>query len=176
MKQRIKRLDELTTNKIAAGEVVDKPASVIKELVENSIDADAKNIVIEIRDGGKTYIRVSDDGHGILGEDLEIAFERHATSKISVIEDLNNSTTLGFRGEALASIASISHIEIITKHSSSDVGTQAKLVGGKLIDITEIGCPIGTTIIVENLFYNTPVRLEFLKSNSAETALVFPWL
>ncbi|MEW9124655.1 MAG: DNA mismatch repair endonuclease MutL [Thermotaleaceae bacterium] len=170
MSNRIHRLDPLTTNKIAAGEVVDRPASVIKELIENSIDAGASSLVIEVRDAGKDYIRISDNGIGIHAADVEMAFERHATSKISKIEDLDHIYSLGFRGEALASIASVSHLEIITKMETAAMGIQLEMHGSKVINKKEIGCPTGTTIIVKNLFYNTPARYKFMKSNNVESS------
>ena len=172
MKNRINRLDETTANKIAAGEVVDRPLSVVKELIENSIDAGSKSIVIEIKDGGKSYIRVSDDGSGIISQDVEIAFERHATSKIQFIEDLNTIKSLGFRGEALASIASVSRVEMITYNESSDLGTQLRVEGGSFSEKKEVACPIGTTLIITDLFYNTPARLKFMKSNQVEGAAI----
>ena len=172
MNNRINRLDELTANKIAAGEVVDRPVSVVKELIENSIDAHSKNIIVEIRDGGKSYIRVSDDGCGIVSHDVEIAFERHATSKIQVLEDLNTIRSLGFRGEALASIASVSKIEMITCHESSSIGTHLRVANGNLFEKKEVGCPIGTTLIITDLFYNTPARLKFMKSKQVESAAI----
>lgn len=172
MSNHIFKLDECTANKIAAGEVVDRPASVIKELVENSIDAKSKNIIIEIKDGGKSYIRVSDDGSGIYQDDIEIAFERHATSKIQNIDDLSTISSLGFRGEALASIASVSKVEMITKHLSSTIGTQTKIHGGRIVEKKEVGSSTGTTMIVEDLFYNTPARLEFMKSVQSESTVI----
>ena len=172
MNNRIHLLDSLTANKIAAGEVVDRPSSVIKELVENAIDAHATVIVIEIRDAGKEYIRISDNGLGIHPSDVEIAFERHATSKITQIEDLNSTLSLGFRGEALASIASVSQVELITKTAEPVSGIHLELHGGKIIFKKEIGCPIGTTFIVKNLFYNTPARFKFLKSNTSESSYI----
>jgi DNA mismatch repair protein MutL len=165
-------LDESISNKIAAGEVVERPASVVKELVENSIDANSTSITVEIRDGGISYIKVYDNGIGMNIEDAKIAFIRHATSKISDEKDLNNINTLGFRGEALASIASISEVELLTKIKDDIYGTKIYIEGGinKFIDST--GCPDGTTIIVKNLFYNTPARLKFLKNQSREGAII----
>ncbi|MBN2899310.1 MAG: DNA mismatch repair endonuclease MutL [Clostridia bacterium] len=161
-------LDPLISNKIAAGEVVEKPASVIKELVENAIDAGSKNITIEIKGGGKDYIRVSDDGHGIEPDDLLTAFLRHATSKISRIEDIYNIQSLGFRGEALASIASVSNIELISKVADKELGEKLVLSGGKVLSQDAVGASNGTTIIMKDLFFNTPARLKFLKSDGAE--------
>ncbi|AOT72923.1 DNA mismatch repair endonuclease MutL [Geosporobacter ferrireducens] len=170
MNNRIHLLDSFTSNKIAAGEVVDRPASVIKELVENAIDALATMIVIEVRDAGKEYIRISDNGSGIYSSDVEIAFERHATSKITQIEDLSSTLSLGFRGEALASIASVSQVELITKTEEAPAGIHLELHGGKVIFKKEIGCPTGTTVIVKNLFYNTPARFKFLRNNTSESS------
>ncbi|SHJ54906.1 DNA mismatch repair protein MutL [Geosporobacter subterraneus DSM 17957] len=172
MNNRIHLLDALTANKIAAGEVVDRPASVIKELVENAIDAQATMIVIEIREAGKEYIRISDNGMGIHPSDVEIAFERHATSKITQIEDLDKTVSLGFRGEALASIASVSQVELITKTATSISGIHLELHGGKAVLKKEVGCPTGTTVIVKNLFYNTPARFKFLKNNTSESSYI----
>ncbi|WP_427338728.1 DNA mismatch repair endonuclease MutL [Caloranaerobacter sp. DY30410] len=166
---KIKVLDDTTINKIAAGEIIERPASVVKELVENSIDAGATSITIEIKGYGKDYIRVTDNGTGIEGDDLEIAFMRHTTSKINKIEDLEKIKSLGFRGEALASISAVSQVKVITKTDNNLIGNQIILHGGKVINKEEVGCPKGTTIIVTNLFYNTPVRAKFLKSESKET-------
>lgn len=169
MVNRIKKLHKSVSNRIAAGEVVERPASVVKELLENSIDANSSSIVIEIKEAGKSYIRISDDGVGIKREDLNLAFERHATSKIYSDEEIYDIKSLGFRGEALASIASVSNIEIITRTSEDEFGTKAELMNGDIIRNSSIGCPNGTTIVVKDLFYNTPARHKFLKSNSAET-------
>lgn len=169
MINKIKKLDRSISNKIAAGEVIDRPASVIKELVENSVDARATTIVIEIKDAGKTFIRVSDNGIGINKEDLELAFERHATSKIKSDSDIYSIKSLGFRGEALASIASVSDIEIITKTLDNKAGIKGEFKNGRIVNKQDIGCPQGTTIIVKDLFYNIPARFKFLKSNSSET-------
>ena len=163
-------LDENTINKIAAGEVVERPSSIVKELVENSIDADSTAITIEIRDGGKSYIRVADNGRGMSFQDARLSFERHATSKISSADDLQSIATLGFRGEALASIAAVTHLEMITREKDSVSGIHIVNHGGKIVSQKEIGCPEGTTIITKNLFFNTPARLKFLKSTRTETA------
>ncbi|WP_202710932.1 DNA mismatch repair endonuclease MutL [Sporosalibacterium faouarense] len=168
MSNLIKRLDEKTINKIAAGEVVERPSSVIKELVENSIDANSTSIIIEIKAGGKKYIRVTDNGSGINRNDLDIAFLRHSTSKINSVDDLEVVRSLGFRGEALASISAVSLLEIVTKTQNDATGTQANLQGGQVANKKDVGCPNGTTIIVKNLFYNVPVRKKFLKSDNAE--------
>ncbi len=173
---RILRLSEETANKIAAGEVVDRPVSIVKELVENSIDAGSKTIIVEIKQGGKNYIRVTDDGTGILPEDVQAAFERHATSKIKNVEDLEEISSLGFRGEALSSIVAVSHTEIITKTKSNKTGIQLFLSGGNITEKKEIGCTDGTTIIVSDLFYNVPARLKFLKTDGAESNLIIDFL
>ncbi|MCC5909890.1 MAG: DNA mismatch repair endonuclease MutL [Clostridiaceae bacterium] len=172
MSKLIKVLNDLTINKIAAGEVVEGPYSVIKELIENAIDAKATNITVEIKEGGKKYIRISDNGAGIYHDDIEVAFMRHATSKIIDLEDLDTISTLGFRGEALASIASVSHVEIVTKPKDQNYGISVNIVGGKILSKKEVGCPDGTTIIVKNLFFNTPARLKFMKSPQAETTKI----
>ena len=161
-------LDDLTINQIAAGEVIERPANVVKELTENSIDAGAKNITIEIRNGGKTFIKITDDGKGIAPDDMEIAIERHATSKIRSIEDLDDCYTMGFRGEALASIASISKLTIISKTKDDLFGNKLIVKAGDIIDEEQIGAPTGTTMIVEDLFFNTPVRYKFLKQDLTE--------
>lgn len=165
-------LDELTINKIAAGEVVERPASVIKEMVENSIDAGATNINIEIRNGGISYIRITDNGKGIAPDDMEIAFERHATSKIRNADDLNMVKSMGFRGEALASIAAIANVEMVSKTESQEVGNRIVVEAGKVLLMEEAGCPTGTTITVQNLFFNTPVRYKFLKKDYTESGYI----
>ena len=163
---------DLTINKIAAGEVIERPASVIKEMVENSIDAGANNITVEIKNGGISYIRVTDNGKGIPEDDMEMAFERHATSKIRTADDLNTVTSMGFRGEALASIAAIAKVEMISKTASQQNGYKVVVEGGKVLEKTETGCPIGTSITVTNLFYNTPVRYKFLKKDYTESGYI----
>lgn len=165
-------LDELTINKIAAGEVIERPASVIKEMVENSIDANATNITIDIRNGGISYIKITDNGKGIAKDDLEMAFERHATSKIRTAEDLNTVVSMGFRGEAMASIAAISNVELISKTSEQEIGYKIVVEGGNVIEKEETGCQTGTTITVKNLFFNTPVRYKFLKKDYTETGYI----
>lgn len=165
-------LDDLTINKIAAGEVIERPASVIKEMVENSIDAGANNITIEIKNGGISYIRITDNGKGIPEDDLEIAFERHATSKIRSADDLNTVMSMGFRGEALASIASIAKVEMISKTAEQQNGFKVIVEGGNILEKTEAGCPVGTSITVTNLFYNTPVRYKFLKKDFTEAGYI----
>ena len=168
----ILRLDEEIIGKIAAGEVVESPASAIKELVENSLDAGATCITIEIRDGGISYLRVTDNGHGIKSRDVRLAFERHATSKIRNSSDLFDLHTLGFRGEALASIAAVSKLTLTTRHVMEQTGTRAICEGGSFKGITESASPQGTTIVARELFYNTPVRLKFLKKPVTEAAKV----
>ncbi len=165
-------LDDLTINKIAAGEVIERPASVVKEVVENSIDAGADNISVEIKNGGISYIRITDNGKGIAVDDLEIAFERHATSKIRKADDLETVKSMGFRGEALASISAIARVELVTKTEDSNIGHRIIVEGGKVLLKEEIGCPKGTTITVENLFYNTPVRYKFLKKDFTESGYI----
>lgn len=169
MSKKINILDDLTINKIAAGEVVERPSSVTKELIENSIDAGATQIVIDIVDGGKKQIRITDNGSGILSSEVDKSFLRHATSKINKIDDLYDLYSLGFRGEALASIASVSRLEMITKTKDEPVGTKVVLVGGKELIKEPVGTKNGTTIIIKDLFFNTPVRQKFLKSTHAET-------
>ena len=165
-------LDDLTINKIAAGEVIERPASVIKEMVENSIDAGANNITVEIKNGGISFIRVTDNGKGIAQDDLEIAFERHATSKIRKADDLDDITTMGFRGEALASIAAIANVEMISKTESQNIGYKVVVEAGEVLEKEEIGCPKGTSITVRNLFFNTPVRYKFLKKDYTESGYI----
>lgn len=172
----IRILDKNTADKIAAGEVVERPLSIVKELVENSIDAGAGNIVVEIKNGGKTYIRVTDNGCGIKADECELAFMRHATSKITVAEDLNAIDTLGFRGEALASIAAVSRTELLTKTADSKTGKKVSIYGGEVAESVSCGCPDGTTIVVRDLFYNTPARLKFLKADSTESSAVIDFV
>ena len=165
-------LDDLTINKIAAGEVVERPASVVKEMVENSIDAGATNINIEIKNGGISYIRITDNGKGIAKDDMEMAFERHATSKIRNANDLNYIKSMGFRGEALASIAAIANVEMISKTGIANIGNKIVVEAGNVLSFEEIGCPEGTTITVQNLFFNTPVRYKFLKKDYTESGYI----
>lgn len=165
-------LDDLTINQIAAGEVIERPASVIKEMVENSIDAGANNITVEIKNGGISYIKVTDNGKGIAQDDLEIAFERHATSKIRSAEDLDTVTSMGFRGEALASIAAIATVELVSKTKEQDVGYRVVVEAGEILNKEETACPKGTSITVRNLFFNTPVRYKFLKKDYTESGYV----
>ena len=165
-------LDDLTINKIAAGEVIERPASVIKEMIENSIDAGATNITVEIKNGGISYIKITDDGKGIAQDDLEIAFERHATSKIRSADDLDTVTSMGFRGEALASIAAIANVELTSKTKEQDIGYKIVVEAGNVLEKEEAGCRTGTTIIVRNLFFNTPVRYKFLKKDYTESGYI----
>lgn len=165
---KIKILDSLTISKIAAGEVIERPASIVKELVENSLDAGATQIIVETQDAGKSLIRVTDNGEGMDKEDLLLAFERHTTSKLSSADDLGSISTLGFRGEALSSIAAVSKMEVMTRTDFSSSGVQAKVENAAVTGISPVGTPVGTTMIVRELFQNVPVRRRFLKSNSTE--------
>ena len=165
-------LDDLTINQIAAGEVIERPASVVKEMIENSIDAGATNIVVEIKNGGISYIRVLDNGKGIARDDVEIAFERHATSKIRSAADLQEVKSMGFRGEALASIAAISNVELISRTEDQPTGEKVLAEGGEVLSVEEVACSVGTSITVRNLFYNTPVRYKFLKKDFTETGYI----
>ncbi len=165
-------LDEQTANQIAAGEVVEGPASVAKELVENAVDAGASQVQVEIRNGGVKLIRVTDNGSGMERDDVELAFERHATSKIRKITDLNDIRSMGFRGEALASIASVSRLEMITRTSEEIAGVKVAIEGGHILSVEETGCPAGTTFLVRDLFFNTPARYKFLKKDVTEGARV----
>lgn len=167
---KINVLDIETVNKIAAGEVVERPASVVKELVENSIDAGADMITVEIKNGGISFIRITDNGSGIDKDDVEMAFLPHSTSKIKEIDDLYKLYTMGFRGEALASIASVAKVDVITKAKGEIEGTVLNLEGGKVVSKSETGCPDGTTMVVRELFYNTPARMNFLKKDVTEAA------
>jgi len=164
----IRVLSEEVASKIAAGEVVERPASVVKELVENSIDARAGEIKVEVRQGGRRLMRVIDDGIGIPADEVELAFARHSTSKIASVDDLASIRTLGFRGEALASIAAVSQLTIATRTAEEDVGTLLRLEGGKVAQRQKKGCPQGTVVTVENLFYNVPARLKFLRTEATE--------
>ncbi|MFA6308405.1 MAG: DNA mismatch repair endonuclease MutL [Clostridia bacterium] len=165
-------LDENTSNKIAAGEVIDRPSSLVKELVENSIDANAKNITVEIKSGGIKLIKVIDDGFGIDEDDVEISFERHATSKIRNADDLESIKTMGFRGEALASIAAVSYVELRSRVKDNQVGRFVKIRGGVIEDIGQAGHPVGTSINVNELFFNTPARFKFLKKDTTEEGYI----
>ena len=164
----IRILPPNVVSQIAAGEVVERPASVVKELIENALDAGATDITIETRDGGRSFLRISDNGAGISAQEVELAFNRHATSKLSSADDLTHITTLGFRGEALASIASVAKITCVTRSRDETVGTQLVIEGGATIQRSPIGAPAGTVITAENLFYTVPARLKFLKSDTTE--------
>ena len=165
-------LDDLTINKIAAGEVIERPASVVKEMVENSIDAGATAITVEIKNGGISFIRITDNGKGIAKDDTEIAFERHATSKIRTANDIETIHSMGFRGEALASIAAVANVELVTKTEKDEIGTRVVVEAGKVLEHEEIGCKTGTSITVKNLFFNTPVRYKFLKKDFTESGYI----
>ena len=168
----IQILDQNTINQIAAGEVIERPASVVKELLENAIDAKATAVTIEIKEVGISFIRITDNGCGIAKEEIPLAFLRHSTSKIRSVEDLMTITSLGFRGEALSSIAAVSQVELITKISSSFNGCRYCIEGGTEKGIEEIGCPEGTTFLVRNLFYNIPARRKFLKTAQTEAGYI----
>ena len=170
--RKIAVLDQNTIDKIAAGEVVERPSSVVKELVENAIDAGATAITVEITDGGKKLIRITDNGSGMEAEQVPLAFLRHATSKIEKVEDLTHIASLGFRGEALSSIAAVSQVELITKTPSAISGTRYVIEGGKEQSLEEMGAPEGTTFLIRNLFYNTPARSKFLKSDMTEAGYI----
>ena len=165
---RIKVLDETLINKIAAGEVIERPSSVVKEMIENSLDARAHNISIELEEGGMKLIAIHDDGVGIAGDDLELAFTRHATSKIGKSDDLFNIRSFGFRGEALPSIGSVAHVRAVSRFTGRNSGSEIEIEGGKFLGLKAAGCPPGTSIYVSNLFYNTPARRKFLKTPGSE--------
>src|SRR5271169_562159 len=167
---RIRVLSDNVANKIAAGEVVERPASVVKELLENSLDAGATNIRIEVESGGRRLIRIADNGCGMLRDDALLAFERHATSKLSDVKDLTSIATLGFRGEALPSIASVSRLLLETRSADETTGAAVEIAGGKLLRCDEYPGPPGTTITVRDLFYNVPARKKFLRSDQTELA------
>ncbi len=169
---RIRILTDQVANQIAAGEVVDRPASVVKELLENALDAGATRIRVEIEGGGRKLIRITDNGHGMGRDDAMLCFERHATSKIRSSDDLLEIATLGFRGEALPSIASISRLELLTRSEDEESGTRIEIVGGKLVHVDDAGAPVGTTLTIQDLFFNTPARRKFLKSEQTETTHV----
>src|SRR5881296_3124943 len=169
---KVNRLSSDLANQIAAGEVVERPASVVKELVENAIDAGARRLQIHVELGGKKQVRVEDDGEGMEPEDARLAIERHATSKIRHANDLAAILTLGFRGEALPSIASVSHFSLRTRARGNGSGTEIRVNGGAIAAVTEIGMPEGTVVEVNDVFYNLPARRKFLKSDAAESAQV----
>ncbi|MDE6000152.1 MAG: DNA mismatch repair endonuclease MutL, partial [Bacteroidaceae bacterium] len=165
-------LPDAVANQIAAGEVVQRPSSIVKEMMENSIDAGAENIRVLIVDGGKTNVQVIDDGKGMSETDARLSFERHATSKIHEASDLFNLTTMGFRGEALASIAAVAQIELKTRRKEDELGTMLQLAGSRIEKQEPVMCPVGSNFSVQNLFFNVPARRKFLKSNQAELANV----
>src|SRR5260370_29503566 len=171
---RIRILSDLVANQIAAGEVVERPASVVKELLENSLDAGATRIRIEVEAGGRKLIRIADNGHGMVRDDALLAFERHATSKLRTSDDLLSIATLGFRGEALPSIASVSRLQLETRvgaaagEPAEPSGTLVEIAGGNILRVEDAGLPVGTTITIRDLFYNTPARRTFLKSEQTE--------
>lgn len=169
---KIHKLPREIAQLIAAGEVVERPSSVVKELLENAIDAGATEITLEIQNGGVRLIRVTDNGCGIAREDVPTAFLSHATSKVQAAEDLDSILTLGFRGEALASVAAVSRVELITKTASDFAGTRAVLEGGEMLSVEDAGCPNGTTLLIRDLFFNTPARMKFLKTDRAESSAV----
>ncbi len=169
---RITQLPPHVANKIAAGEVIERPSNAVKELVENALDSGARRIQIEIEEGGKRLIRVRDDGSGMNDSDVVLSLQRHATSKITEAEDLWRISTLGFRGEALPSLAAVSRLEITTREADSDIGTRLIAEGGEIVELENVGCAPGTEVIVRGLFYNTPARFKFLKSDSAEAARI----
>ena len=168
----IQVLDQVTIDKIAAGEVIERPASIVKELVENAIDAKATAITVEIKDGGISLIRIADNGCGIPKEEVPLAFLRHSTSKIRSVEDLTGIASLGFRGEALSSIAAIAQVELRTKVKEADAGIQYRIEGGSEKSLEEIGMPDGTTFFVRQIFFNTPARRKFLKTPMTEASHV----
>lgn len=157
---------------IAAGEVVERPSSVVKEMIENSVDAGAKNITVEIKNGGSTYIRITDDGCGIARSEVKKVFISHATSKIKVSDDLNKIGTLGFRGEAMASISAVAKVQLLTRTPDEEIGTRYEIAGGQELDFSDAGCPVGTTIVVADIFFNTPARMKFLKKDVTEANAV----
>ena len=165
---KINVLPQSIANMIAAGEVVDRPASVIKELVENSIDAGATHIRVLVKDGGRTLLQVIDNGKGMSATDVRMAFERHATSKISKAADLFELHPMGFRGEALASICAVAHVEVLTRQVDDEIGTRLEIAGSEVINQEPAQCPVGTNMRVKNLFYNVPARRKFLKSDNVE--------
>lgn len=169
---KIIQLSSHVANLIAAGEVVERPASAVKELLENAVDAGATKVTVEIQDGGMTFLRITDNGCGMSAEDAQMAFKRHATSKLRTADDLAAIGTMGFRGEALAAIASVSRIDLMTKTPGAIAGTSLHLEAGEIQDISEVGCPDGTTIIIRDLFYNTPARMKFMKSDTVEGSRV----
>ena len=173
MADKIRLLPEVVANQIAAGEVVNRPASVVKEMMENAIDAGARTVKVNFRDGGKDLIQIVDDGSGMSPIDARMAFDRHATSKITSVEDIYALDTFGFRGEALAAISSVPKIDLLTRAQGAENGVRLHLEAGKVLSEEPVGCPCGTTILVRDLFYNTPARMKFMKSDQAEASAVF---
>src|SRR5271155_2071426 len=169
---RIRILPDQVANQIAAGEVVDRPASVVKELLENALDAGATRIRVEVEAGGRKLIRITDNGHGMNRDDALLAFERHATSKLRTADDLLSIATLGFRGEALPSIASVSRVLLETCEPGSSAGTRIEIAGGKILRVEDAAVPAGTSIAIQDLFFNTPARRKFLRAESTELAHV----
>ena len=161
-------LPDSVANQIAAGEVIQRPASVIKELMENALDADAKTVDVSVVEAGRTSIQVIDDGKGMSETDARLSFERHATSKIRLADDLFNLRTMGFRGEALASIAAVAQVQLKTRTCNEEIGTQLSIAGSRFKDQEPCACPVGSNFLIENLFYNVPARRKFLKSNNTE--------
>ncbi len=169
----IQLLPDSVANQIAAGEVVQRPASVVKELLENAIDAGATDITIKIVDAGRTLIQITDNGKGMSETDVRMAFERHATSKIRSAEDIFSITSMGFRGEALASIAAVAHVEVKTRRSDDDCGTRLVIKASEVESQEPVSCAVGTSFVVRNLFYNIPARRKFLKTNQTEQKFIF---
>lgn len=172
MADRIKLLPEVVANQIAAGEVVNRPSSVVKEMMENAIDAGARSVKVNFRDGGKELIQIVDDGCGMSPIDARMAFDRHATSKISSLEDIYALKTFGFRGEALASIAAVSQVELRTRQAEDEVGTLTTVNGGEFVSQTLAACPVGSQFYVRNLFYNVPARRKFLEKSTTSTGQI----
>ncbi len=176
MAKRIRILSPALANKIAAGEVVERPASVAKELVENSLDAGSRRIIVEVKGGGRELIRVNDDGCGMNEEDALLSLQRHSTSKIVKLEDLESILSLGFRGEALPAISAVSHLELITRPQGQLAGTRIEVKGGEIKEVRKEGCPVGTTVTVRNLFFNTPARRKFLRTITTEIGHISEWV
>ena len=166
----IRQLPDTLINQIAAGEVVDRPASVLKEVMENALDAGATRIEVDLQAGGRKAIVVSDDGCGMARDDALLCVERHATSKIRDVDDIENVSTLGFRGEAMAAIAAVSRFTLTTRPAGAETGTELTMSGGRILDVREAGCPPGTTVAVRNLFFNVPARRKFLRAYQTEQA------
>ena len=169
MADRIKLLPEVVANQIAAGEVVNRPSSVVKEMMENAIDAGASTVKVNFRDGGKELIQIVDDGCGMSPVDARLAFDRHATSKITSLDDIYALRTFGFRGEALASIAAVSQVELRTRQEGDEIGTLTTVNGGEFVSQTPVSCPVGSQFFVRNLFYNVPARRKFLEKSTTSS-------